>query len=230
MGKRLILTLVFLLAFAAVGSAEDVVLEASVQKHLDSLPDDATRLSYLEGVAKDRPEDWAVQFHLGNFAYDSGKLDVAAGAYEKCLASNPTLVGALVNLGSVYDELGQLDEALTTYKKALELDPSEDKTYCNIGGVYFTKRQFGLAMENFQKALEINPKSQLAHYNIAILFADSGIYDEAIVEWQAAVDLDPNSDLGKRSYDNIGIIQEMKNASVPDLNEKSGGGHEGHNH
>jgi hypothetical protein len=52
---------------------------------------------------------------------------------------------------------------------------------------------------------------------MAILFADSEIYREAKREWEKAVALDPNSDLGKRSAENIKIIDDLMNSDTPEL-------------
>lgn len=212
--------LLFAAAFALVpagAGAADGDLDPQVQSHLDSLPDDATRAEYLEGLVADGKADYAVHFHLGNLYFDQEQLQKAADALERSVELDPGFLKGIVNLGSTYDELGLLDKALTTYEKALAIDPNEEKTLCNIGGVHFKKRRVDLALDAFLRALEANPQSQLAHYNLAILFADAGIFGEAIAEWQKAADIDPESDLGSRSLDNIGIIKEMQKAEMPKL-------------
>jgi tetratricopeptide (TPR) repeat protein len=210
--------LAVLLALAPAGAWADTGdLDPQVQSHLDSLPDDATRIEYLEGLIADGDDDYALHFHLGNLYFDQQQMEKAAQELERSVEIKPDFLKGIVNLGSTYDEMGLLDKALETYEKALALDPDEEKTLCNIGGVHFKKRRVDLALDAFLRALEANPQSQLAHYNLAILFADAGIYGEAITEWQKAADIDSSTDLGSRSLDNIQIIKDMQKAEVPNL-------------
>lgn len=230
---RVMLPLFLLLGLAVVATASDTDLPAETQAHLDSLPDDLTRVEYLQAQVEKAPGDVVLRYHLGNMAFDAQQYDLAIASLEKAVELQPDFVAGLVNLGSAYDEVGQLDKALGAYQKALALDPTEEKTLCNIGGIYFQKRQMEQAMNSFLAAIEANPQSQLAHYNLAILFADSGIYREAIAEWEKVVAIDPNSDLGARSADNIGIIKQMQETRMPDLEDPAGDGHsshEGHSH
>jgi len=227
MRSRALFLVVLGLLLPALANAATHTLPAEVKQQLDSLPDARTKSEYLEGIVDEHVEDPSVQFALGNAYFDLSQFEPAVERLRKATTLAPDYIEAWVNLGSVYDEMGRLDDALHAYKEALKLNPTEEKTLCNIGGVYFQKRQIGPALNHFQKAIDNHPDSQLAHYNLAILFADSRIYDEAIVEWQKVVDIDSESDLGQRSHDNIGIIQQMQELEVP---AGDGDGHEGHSH
>jgi tetratricopeptide (TPR) repeat protein len=207
------LMLLPVLAFA-VSSGE---LPEADQARLDAAADDQARHEILSAMVADRPADPAVQFHLGNVLYDLGQLEAAIEAYRAAIALDDQLVGAFVNLGSSLDEIGKLDDAITAYDAALKLDPNDPRTLCNMGGAYFQKRRYEKALQFFQDALAADPKSQLAHYNIAIAFADAQIYREAIVEWEAAVALGADTDIGRRSADNIEIIEQMMTSDIPDI-------------
>jgi len=204
---------------AAPAVAVDTDLPPALEQELDSLPDAQLRMERMAQLVEQSPNDVRYVFHHANYAFDASKLQEAMASYQRAIELEPELVGAHVNLGSVYDELGRLDDALHSYNRALELDPDEDRTLCNMGNVFFKKRQYEQAIEYFDRALEVNPQSQLAHYNMAILFADSQIYREAIVEFQKAVDIDPNSDLGRRSAENIGVIEQLMAAETPEVGE-----------
>lgn len=192
-------------------------LPAADTAKLDAAADDQARLVILKDLAAARPEDAAVQYHLGNLLYDMGQMDTAIEAYRAAIEQDDQIIGAYVNLGSALDEKGELEPALVAYDQALALDPKDPRTLCNVGGVYFQKRQYAKAIGYFQDALKADPKSQLAHYNIAIAFADAEIYREAIAEWEAAVALDPESDVGHRSADNIEIMKQMMTTEVPEI-------------
>ncbi len=212
----------FILALAAIpasASTKGVEHELSkeMQKKVDSLPDNLTRIDYLKEQAQAHPKDPGIHFSLGNLLLDESKSDEAIEEYKKATALDDSFLGAWVNLGNAYDDLDKLDLAQQTYLKALNLDPTDEKTLCNLGGVYFKKRQINSALECFKKSLKSHPDSQLTRYNLAILFADSEIYREAKREWEKAVALDPQSDLGKRSAENIKIIDDLMKSGTPDL-------------
>lgn len=210
--------LLFLVA-APVGAVE-TELPADLQAELDAMPDATARMDRMAQLKAQAPDDVRYVFHHANYAFDANQLQEAMAGYQQAIELAPDLVGAHVNLGSVYDELGRLDDALASYNNALELEPGEDRTLCNMGNVYFKKRQYEKAIEYFDRALEANPQSQLAHYNMAILFADSEIYREAIAEFEKAAAIDPNSDLGQRSAENVKIIEQLISAESPELGDR----------
>ena len=220
MSLRITVLALALFALVLPAQAVDTKLPDDLQQELDAMPDATSRVERMASLARQAPDDVRYAFHHANFLFDANQLQQAAAEYERAIELAPDLVGAHVNLGSVYDELGLLDDALTSYGRALELEPGEDRTLCNMGNVYFKKRQYEKAIEYFDRALEANPQSQLAHYNMAILFADSEIYREAIAEFQKAVDIDPDSDLGQRSAENIGIIEQLLTVDDPELGDR----------
>jgi len=226
--RRILTTVLTMLMLAAIAVAQDAetALPAELQAKLDSLPDDQTRVEELERALKASPDDALLHFHLGNTYLDLKQYDQAEQHLRRSTELRENFVPGLVNLGSVYDEMGQLDKAVATYRAALAIRPDEVRTLCNLGIIFFQKRQIEQAMWHFKKALEADPNSQLTHYNMAILFADASLYREAKAEWQKVVDIDPNSDLGQRSADNIGIIDELMNAELPQLD----GAQDGHGH
>lgn len=213
---------VLLMVLTGLGYAGTSDLDPEVKAKLDSLPDDLTRIEYLEGVVAEHPDDASLHFALGNLQLDNGKLDQAVSSLQKVTEMDPQFLGGWVNLGNAYDELGQADAAMQQYQTALELDPQDERTLCNLGGVYFKERKIPEALESFQAAIAAHPQSQLAHYNLAILFADSEIYREAESEWRKVVDIDPESDLGQRSRDNIEIVRQLLETETPELEDSEG--------
>ena len=211
------LVLALILPSTALASGED--LPADLKAELDALPDATLRMERMAKLVEKEPDNALYVFHHANYAFDAQKLQVAAEGYQRTIELDPTLLGAHVNLGSVYDEMGRLDDALGAYQNALDLNPKEDRTLCNIGIIFFKKRQYERAIDFFQQALDANPQSQIAHYNMAILFFDSQMLREAKVEFQKAVDIDPASDWGQRSAENIKILEQLLSGDVPDVGE-----------
>ncbi len=205
----------------------------------------AQRESALRALAAGDPATRALaDYGLGNVfttvAADSGAsgkgaeksavalLDSARVHFEGAVARDSTFVEAYVNLGSVYDDLSthstlrdrlrvQTDQqsAEKAYKRAVALRPEDEKARCNLGALYVRLHREPDALEQFQTVLKQNPKSALAHYNLAIMFADAKIYREAVQEWRAAAKADPQGDIGKRSEQNVKIVEQMMTTPVP---------------
>ena len=175
-------------------------------------------------------------YALGNDFYgaaaDSGgsaRLDSARLHFQRAAALDSTFVEAWVNLGSVWDDLAgeasggqqyaqrqeRYANAETAYRRALALRPTDEKARCNLGALYVKQRRPAEALAQFKQALADNPRSALAHYNIAIMFAESKMYREAKREWEAAAAVDPRGDVGRRSRENVKIIEQMMTSPVP---------------
>lgn len=193
----------------------------------------------------------AAEYGLGNIYYATASDSAAAGKsaepaaialldsarvhFERAVAVDSTLVEAYVNLGSVDDDLSthvvlrdrmktQLDQqnAEKAYRKAIALRPEDEKARCNLGALYVRVHRDADALAQFKEVLARIPDSALAHYNLAIMFADSKMYREAVREWQAAADDDPDGDIGRRSRQNVKIVEQMMAAPVPkNLGESS---------
>ncbi len=200
------------------------------------------------------PEAALAHYALGNDFYASSedtaatadeataRLDSARVHFASAAAIDTTFLEAYVNLGSVWDDLAdratggtqqalrqeRLEGAEKAYRHALALRPTDEKARCNLGALYVKKRQHAEAMAQFKQALADNPGSPLAHYNMAILFAESKMYREAKREWEAAAKADPKGDVGRRSRENVKIIQQMMSAPVPGNLEPKGAAAAGH--
>jgi len=71
-------------------------------------------------------------FDVGNSAYEQGKFDEAATAYEKILGYGVTDPRVLYNLANAYFKLGKLGAAILYYERALRLDPSDQDVRDNL--------------------------------------------------------------------------------------------------
>lgn len=210
-------------------------LDQFVQRHRDLPAAAALDSLYPLAIGLD-PDAAFARYQIGNIYYamanDSARtrgwndeyarslLDSAEVWFEAAVAADSTFVEALVNLGAVWDDRAdimatrpereaRIGQARMYYKQALELRPDDEKARCNLGGLYKRQNNLEAAMREFLTALEYNPRSALARYNLAILFATMRIYKEAIREFELAVKYDPDGDIGQRSRDNIGIINDL---------------------
>jgi tetratricopeptide (TPR) repeat protein len=71
-------------------------------------------------------------FEAGNNAYEEGRYEEAASAYEKILAYGVRDPRVHYNLGNAYFKLGKLGGAILHYERALRLDPSDHEARDNL--------------------------------------------------------------------------------------------------
>ncbi len=67
-------------------------------------------------------------FDAGNGAYEQGRFQDAAAAYEKILGYGVGDPRVLYNLANAYFKMGKLGAAILHYERALRLDPSPKQT------------------------------------------------------------------------------------------------------
>mgnify|MGYP000605842721 CR=1 FL=1 len=73
----------FLGGGAALADAGD--LDPAIREQVESLPDNLTRIEYLEKQVEAAPQDASLHFALGNLYTDEGKLEPAAEHLELSL-------------------------------------------------------------------------------------------------------------------------------------------------
>jgi tetratricopeptide (TPR) repeat protein len=71
-------------------------------------------------------------FEGGNSAYEQGRFQDAAAAYEKVVAYGVADPRVLYNLGNSYFKLGKLGSAILCYERALRLDSSDQDARFNL--------------------------------------------------------------------------------------------------
>ncbi|MFO7958255.1 MAG: DNA-directed RNA polymerase subunit alpha C-terminal domain-containing protein [Candidatus Brocadiia bacterium] len=119
----------------------------AAEKVLDQHPDDEagadleyargraaeTRGEYAEAIAHYRAaleEDDKHARSLFRLAFNcdlNGDDRDAIELYERCVNLRPTFVGALINLGILYEDYGRYQDAIDCYKRVLAIDPHHEQ-------------------------------------------------------------------------------------------------------
>lgn len=79
-------------------------------------------LTFLEDLARDRPEDKDVRFALGNALFQSARFEEAVVQFEAALARDPGFKRAAFGLARSLQEAGHTERAIAAWEAYLVLD------------------------------------------------------------------------------------------------------------
>lgn len=165
--------------------------ESDYLKKLLSLPEPAAEKQAAEKKRKEA-ETWFVR---GLELEQTGApIEQAIEAYKNAIEADPTSVGALVNLGTIFFHKRKWKEAEKYYRQAIEHRPDYALAHFNLGNLFDERGEWEQAREHYQKAVELDPRYADAHYNLALLYRNLGQTLLAVKHWQTYLNLDPGSE------------------------------------
>jgi tetratricopeptide (TPR) repeat protein len=103
------------------------------------------------------PGDDNVEQALANNLSRAGRFEEAMRHYEAILARTPCYLGALTNLGAVYERQGNVEEGIRSYDRAIECDPAYANAYRNLGAALARKGDLRGAIDALRKAKSLAP-------------------------------------------------------------------------
>jgi tetratricopeptide (TPR) repeat protein/serine/threonine protein kinase len=137
------------------------------------------------------PDDFWLNFVLGNTLIATKKWDEVIGFYRGAIAVRPSAAVVYNNLGNALREKQQVDAAIQEYRRAIELDPKYAWPHIGLGNAWHDKKQFDKAIQEYRAAMDLDPKYAMPHYNLGVVLRDQGQLGAAIQEFRTAIDLDP---------------------------------------
>jgi serine/threonine-protein kinase len=162
--------------------------------------EEAERL--LRRAQERHPEDFWLNFSLGDALAEGKKPGEAVGFYRAALALRPGTYAVYNNLGVALDAKGKVDEAIACYRKAIALDPKLAGAHTNLGVALCDKGKVDAAIGEYRKAIDLDPRLAPAHYNLGKALDAKGKVEEAIACYRKAVALDPKNAL---AHTNLGV-------------------------
>jgi tetratricopeptide (TPR) repeat protein len=111
----------------------------------------------LERAVRLAPEDDNVEQALANTLSGLGRFDEAKLHYEAIRNRSPCYLGALTNLGAVYERQGNVEEGILFYERAIGCDAEYANAYRNLGAALARKRDLRRALEVLRKAKRLAP-------------------------------------------------------------------------
>lgn len=166
----------------------------------------------LEKLAQSNPSPRAFISLAGNYE-QMKEYALAADAYKKALAIDPSrqeLKSALAQdqaLGQQYDD------ALKSYQELADANPQDPEPYARMAQIYQEQRKLDDARKTMDKARQVDPDNvEIRYYNVHLL-ADEGKLSDATKELKDILDstAKKNYDAGQRAsrarmMDELGVL------------------------
>jgi eukaryotic-like serine/threonine-protein kinase len=153
------------------------------------------------------PEDFWLNFDLGNALYEAGRRPESVGFFRGAVALRPSAASVHNNLGNALNSQS-LEEAVREYHIALALDPKFGSPHNNLGLILHGRQQLGEAILEYRTAIDLNPKIAVFHNNLGSILRDKKQLDEAMKEFRIAIDLGPDRAM---FHNNLGnLLRERK--------------------
>jgi serine/threonine-protein kinase len=153
------------------------------------------------------PNDFWLNFTLGNRLYDRKDYAGALRYYTAAVSLRPNSPAAHLNLGNALKDLRKLDEAIACYKRAIEIAPKDYAAYSNLGAALSHQGKLDQAIVEFRKAIDLCPDVAAAHNNLGAALRDKMQLDDAERELRMAIQLDPEFAV---AHSNLGDVLRKK--------------------
>jgi tetratricopeptide (TPR) repeat protein len=150
--------------------------------------------SQLDFLFDARPSDPRVFYMSGLLASDRDDLEMAIKEFKEALRRDPTLLGALQDLGLAYVKLKRWPEAVETFTELARQDKDAVDAAYLYALALFNAGRVPDAEREVRRALRINAGAVEAHTLLGVILASRGNADnEASEALSQAVALNPSS-------------------------------------
>ncbi len=95
----------------------------------------------------------------------SGRLQIAAAAFEKSLALAPS-AAAEVGLATAARKLGEAPRAIEALRRAVALDPADADSWNELGALLLQRDELEPALEAFERAVSLRPGDEMFRRNL----------------------------------------------------------------
>jgi serine/threonine-protein kinase len=149
-------------------------------------------LGLLTAAQRRSPQDFWLNFLLGNALRAAQKPGEAVGYYRAALALRPKASAVYINLGNALKAQDQVAQSIACYQMAIKLDPKYAGGHTNLGIALAAQGDVAGAIACHKKAIQLEPKSAHAHSGLGSALEAQGDVAGAITCYHKAIALDPN--------------------------------------
>lgn len=125
------------------------------------------------------PGDYRWPHLLAVLLQKEGRLDEAAGVWDRVLELEPGDVPALVHWGEILLLQGKPEEAVPFLQKALARDPKSTAAKAQLGQAALARRDFPEAVARLEAALAESPGANRLHHPLALAYRGIGNLSKA---------------------------------------------------
>ena len=142
---------------------------------------------FLAGGAWAQTDELAVGFQ----AYQEGRFEEAARAYQRKARSDPGNLAAWVYLGDALGRLDRLNEAQAAYERALAIDPQCGGCAAAFGSFLYNRGQMEDAMRQYERAARLLPDNAQVSAYLGDSYLRLGRIEDAQDRYEMALAIDP---------------------------------------
>ncbi len=161
-----------------------------------------TEETLFRKTLEDQPDASLIRASLGANLFNRGEMDSAEHEFLVALASGPTNVFALSNLGLVRARQHRYAEALEYFRRALRARPVYADGHLNLAETLADMGQNTEAEWQFRIATSFAPLSTRAQNSYGKFLFDSGRLDEARSRYEQSAAAEPTIE----AYDQLGDV------------------------
>jgi Flp pilus assembly protein TadD len=107
-------------------------------------------------------------------AHNTGRLDEAAGLYQRILHADPAFAPAWINLGVLLRRTGKAEAAVMCLRRGVALEPEDGAAWSNLGNALRASNRLDDALSAQRRALDLSPGVARVHYNFGLTVRDKG--------------------------------------------------------
>ncbi|GAB4344835.1 MAG: tetratricopeptide repeat protein [Candidatus Abyssubacteria bacterium] len=133
------------------------------------------QLTLYRVTASCAPDNFRVQYNLGNAYFRAGELNDALRHTETAFRLRPDFPQVSYNLGVIYSAMGRDEEAERMYRTALKLAPDYAAAHNNLAAILYSRGRAAEAREEWKRALELDPDLEQAQDGLHLLESDGAI-------------------------------------------------------
>lgn len=137
-------------------------------------------------------EGGSMNYNKGNILLANKDYAGAVSEYKKCIAANPKMAEAYINMGNTYFNMNYNDSAITALTTGLRLNPNIQETYIDLGSCYIKSNEFPKAIESYKTAQKMNPKDVKPYLGMANAYGLNNQLDLALENILKCLELNPD--------------------------------------
>jgi len=130
-------------------------------------------------------------FGQGLTLHRAGRLEEAAGWYERALQAEPDHFDALHMLGVVCLQTGRVEQGAALLERAVKAGPNEAAAHLNLGVALTALKRFEAAVASCERAIALQPASVEAHTNLGNALMALERAEAALASYERALAVSP---------------------------------------